>query len=122
MNDDSTASSTEVSSRTPRKRKAAGPKRQTYFGSEDVDRVMAVLLALVSEVAAIRERLDTHERLSAQQVFPTHDGVETYRPDEKVENTREAWRDAYIRRLFRVITDDVEGLRAPARNDQVPEA
>ncbi len=94
-----------------RPRKATGPDRQTYFNEGDVDRVMAILLALVSEVAAIRDRLDSHERLASAGEAPTPDKVEAYRPDPEAEEDREAWRDAYIRRLFRVITEDVEALR-----------
>jgi hypothetical protein len=93
-----------------RPRKAIGPDRQTYFNDGDVDRVMAILLALVSEVAAIRDRLDTHERLAETGLAAEPDAVETYRPDPAAEASREAWRDAYIRRLFRVITEDVETL------------
>jgi hypothetical protein len=95
-----------------RPRKAVGPARPTYFDSGDVDRVMAVLLALVSEVASIRDRLDSHERLAAVGTPADVAAVETYRPDADAEADREAWRDAYIRRLFRVITEDVEALRA----------
>ncbi len=98
----------------PRLRKAVGPARPSYLDGADVDRVMAVLLALVSEVAAIRERLDTHERLAANQVAPAGGAVEAYAPDELTEAEREAWRDGYIRRLFRVITEDVEALRGAA--------
>jgi len=94
-----------------RPRKARGPDRPSYFDGSDVDRVMAVLLALTSEVASIRERLDTHERVAAQEALPSPARVESYRPDPAVEDEREAWRDAYIRRLFRVITEDVEALR-----------
>jgi hypothetical protein len=93
-----------------RPRKAVGPERRTYFNDADVDRVMAVLLALVSEVAAIRDRLDTHERLVAAATPPDASAVEAYQPDAAAETGREAWRDAYIRRLFRVITEDVEAL------------
>lgn len=99
---------------SPRPRKAVGPERSTYLGAADVDRVMAVLLALVSETAAIRERLDTHERLAASGVLPTVDNVEKYVPSARAEAEREAWRDAAIRRLFRVFTDDVEALRGTA--------
>jgi hypothetical protein len=95
----------------PRPRKAVGPARPTYLGPADVDKVMAVLLALVSEVAAIRERLDTHERIAALQGRPDPNRVEAYVADEAVEADREAWRDAFIRRLFRVIIEDVEALR-----------
>jgi hypothetical protein len=104
----------ESAPRTQRPRKAVGPDRQTYFDAGDVDRVMAVLLALVSEVAAIRERLDTHERVAGGGAPPAPATVEAYRPDPSVEADREAWRDAYIRRLFRVVTEDVEALgRSP---------
>ncbi len=96
--------------RTRRPRKAVGPDRPTYFDAGDVDRVMAVLLALVSEVAAIRERLDSHERLAEGGAAPAPVAVEAYRPDAEVEAAREAWRDGYIRRLFRVISEDVEAL------------
>jgi hypothetical protein len=94
-----------------RPRKAVGPERRIYFNDGDIDRVMAILLALVSEVAAIRDRLDTHERLADQAEAPTRAKVEGFLPDEAVDADRDAWRDAYIRRLFRVITEDVEALK-----------
>jgi hypothetical protein len=43
--------------------------------------------------------------------LPTAAAVEAYVPADDVEQTREAWRDAYIRRLFRVVTEDIEALR-----------
>jgi hypothetical protein len=92
----------------PRPRKAVGPERPVYLEAGDLDKVMAVLLALVSEVAAIRERLDTHERISAAGGSPAPGAVETHAPDAATEADREAWRDAYIRRLFRVFTEDLE--------------
>jgi hypothetical protein len=95
---------------SPRPRKAAGPERPTYFTTTDVDRVMAIVLALVSEVAAIRERLDSHERLAAVGAPASVEQVEAYLPDDAAEASREVWRDAYIKRLFRVITEDVEAL------------
>ncbi len=104
--------------RKTRPRKAVGPDRQVYFDTGDVDRVMAILLALISEVASIRDRLDTHERIAAGGAMPSPLTVEAYTPDPAVEAEREAWRDAYIRRLFRVITEDIEALRrGPASPD-----
>jgi hypothetical protein len=96
----------------PRPRKATGPARPAYLADADVDKVMAVLLA--SEVAALRERLDTHERLAAQGLPATPAAVEAHEADAATEAEREAWRDACIRRLFRVFTEDIEALqRAP---------
>ncbi len=96
---------------SPRPRKAVGPERPTYFNHADVDRVMAILLALISEVASIRDRLDTHERVAADGNLPAPDLIEAYRPDAQASVEREQWRDAYIRRLFRVITEDIEALK-----------
>jgi hypothetical protein len=94
-----------------RPRKALGPERRVYFNDGDIDRVMAILLALVSEVAAIRDRVDTHERLADQGEAPSRAKVESFLPDAEVDADRDAWRDAYIRRLFRVITEDIEVLK-----------
>jgi len=93
-----------------RPRKAQGPDRPVYFDQGDIDRVMAVVLALASEVSALRERLDTHERLAPDLLAK----VEAYEPDAAALAARAAWREAYISRLFRVITEDVEALRRQA--------
>lgn len=97
-----------------RARKAAGPERNVYLDGTDVDRVMAVVLALASELASVRERLDTHERLAASGHAPTVSAVESYWAEPSEEAKREAWREAYIRRIFRVIGDDIERLRGDA--------
>jgi hypothetical protein len=98
-------------SKVARPRKAVGPERPKYFNDTDIDRVMAIVLALSAEVATLRERLDTHERVADAGSLPAVEVVEAYHPDASAEAAREVWRDAYIRRLFRVITEDVEALR-----------
>ncbi len=90
-----------------RPRKATGPDRPAYFTHTDLDRVMGILLALISEVASMRDRIDTHERIAG-----SGEAVKAYVPDDQAAAEREAWRSAYIRRLFRVITEDVEALKA----------
>jgi len=100
--------SEEASSRP---RKAVGPERPVYFNAGDVDRVMAIVLALASEVASLRDRIDTHERVADAGALPATTKVEAYVPDAQTSEEREAWRDAYIKRIFRVITEDVEALK-----------
>ena len=101
----------------PRPRKATGPARPRYLDGADVDKVMAVMLALVSEVASLRERLDTHEQLAGDDRPATPGHVEAHQPTAEVEAAREAWRDAYIRRLFRVFTEDIEALSRGAEKN-----
>jgi hypothetical protein len=93
-----------------RPRKAQGPERPVYFNQNDIDRVMAVVLALASEVASLRDRLDTHERVADAGALPASNKVEAYLPDPATLAARDAWRDSYIKRLFRVFVDDIEAL------------
>ncbi len=99
-----------------RPRKAAGPERPTYLRPGDTDKVMAIVLALMSEVAALRERLDAHERLAEAGLAPAPAAVEAFQPDEAVEAEREAWREAYIKRLLRVMTEELEMQPATSPN------
>jgi hypothetical protein len=99
---------------TDRPRKAQGPDRPVYFNQSDVDRVMSVVLALASEVASLHDRLDTHERVANTGATPETARIESYLPDPETIAARDAWRDAYIRRLFRVFVEDVEALRRQA--------
>jgi len=97
-------------SNSSRPRKAQGPERPVYFNQNDIDRVMAVVLALASEVASLRDRLDTHERVAETGAVPAVKHVESYLPDPATIAARDSWRDAYIRRLFRVFVEDIETL------------
>jgi len=106
---------TDVSSRP---RKALGPDRPVYFRQDDVDRVMSVVLALASEVAALRDRLDAHERAADAGALPATAVIEAESPAPATIAARDSWRDAYIRRLFRVFSEDVEALsRQPSDPD-----
>ena len=91
-----------------RLRKATGPERPTYLKPVDTDTVMAIMLALIAEVSTLRERLDTHEQLAAAGVVASAEQVENFEPQEPLEAGREAWRAAYIERLFRVVTEELD--------------
>ncbi len=64
-----------------------------------------MLLALAAEVSALRERLDTHERLAAAGRLPEPAAVEAYTPGEDVEAARAAARRSLIERVTRVLLD-----------------
>jgi hypothetical protein len=98
----------------PRPRKAAGPARPTYLRAEDTDKVMSIVLALMSEVSTLRDRLDTHERLAQAGILPAPEAVEAYQPDPPVDAARDAWREAYVKRLLRVALEELETGPRPA--------
>ncbi len=98
--------SKKKSSRIPRKRIAAGPPRPKYLGGEDVDRLAIMMVAILSELLALRERVETHEDMFDRFEILSKAAIEAYRPSAEAEDEREQKRLAILRRVFRVLKDE----------------
>jgi len=81
-------------------------RRPSFFEDPALDQMMTFLLELTTEVAVVRERLDTVERLLDAKGSVTRDDIEAYRPTADVEAERFAWRDAYVKRVLRMHRPD----------------
>ncbi len=77
-------------------------KRPHFFDDPAIDQVMTFLIELATEVAVLRERHDTVERLLDQQGSITRAAIEAYRAPPAVEAERAAQREAYLKRVFRM--------------------
>ncbi len=64
-----------------------------------------MILALAAEVSALRERLDTHERLADGHQLPATLSVEAYAPTEAVAAARASARRSLIDRITRVLLE-----------------
>lgn len=88
-----------------RPRVARGHQPQ-FHGDKAVDDLLAMIAALAGEVAVLRERLDTHERLAqARGVFSRAD-VEAYEPDAEAVDARTKLRREIVENTFRVLRGD----------------
>lgn len=76
------------------RRPAPGP-------DERVDTLLGMVMALTSEVAVLRERLDAHERLAAAGQSATPANVDAYDPDEAAQQQRAAARQRIIDKVCR---------------------
>ena len=81
---------------------AAGEK-PLFTGDERLEKLLGITLALATELAVTRERLDTIERLLEQGDVVNRDSIETYRPDDQVEAERNELHEDYLARVFRVL-------------------
>lgn len=88
-----------------RLRYAKGPPRPRYLSGADADRAVMMILALAAEVAVLRDRLDTHERLAESDERAATAAVEDYEPSPAVEAARHAARRALIDRITRVLLE-----------------
>ena len=95
--------------RTPMPRAAKG-KRPQYFEDPAVDKLHLMVMALIEELSVTRDRLDTVERLIERHGLFQVEEIEDYFPDLKADGERSGRRIAYIRRVMKGITDELENL------------
>ncbi|WP_392534385.1 hypothetical protein [Nostoc sp. C117] len=86
--------------------KIAKGKRPVYLENPQIDKLLAIVMALTGEVSVLRERLDTIEQLLEAKGILSVTDIEGYDPDEKVIQERQKWRAEYIARVLRVVQEE----------------
>ena len=84
----------------------AGPPRPRFITDPGDEKVWDVVLALSTELAATRARLDALERLLAEQRLLPANAVETWQPSEVAGAERARELQAYTQRLFETLGRD----------------
>ncbi|WP_295636943.1 hypothetical protein [Novosphingobium sp.] len=102
-----TTSTTDASSvRQPRRRVARGQARPRYLAPQDIDRLAIMFVALMAEVSALRDRLDTHELLADAGMVATGEAIEAAVLSPERLARREEGRHAMLKRVLRVVTEE----------------
>jgi hypothetical protein len=88
--------------------------KRPYFLTPEVERVMAIAMAIAQELAVARARIDTLERLLERKGVITRAEIETFEPtpDEAIE--RGLWAQEYIARVLRIVQQEAEQIKAGA--------
>jgi hypothetical protein len=92
---------------------AKGP-RPRFSENAEVDRVLAMVMALASEVAVLREQLDTVVTLAAERGVLTPDEVSRFTPSPEQVKARDEWRQAFIGRILYVMKAEADAGSGPA--------
>jgi hypothetical protein len=88
-----------------------------YFLTPEVERVMAITMAIAQELAVTRERLDTLERLlEAKQLVGRHE-IETFEPAPEDAAERGLWTQEYLARILRIVQQEGEAVAHAAQGD-----
>lgn len=87
-----------------------------FFSTGDTDMLLAMVVALAGEVAVLRDRLDSHEQLSARQGGYSGADVDAFLPEPELASERNTARQEYLRR---VLAPALERARQD-RGDTVP--
>ncbi len=103
----------------PRGAKGEPPR---YFDDPEVGKLLSMFVALTGEMAVMRDRLDTVERLLDAGQPITREALAGFTPDESVRNERDAWRQQFLSIVFRVLHEErerVAGESNPAYDEVV---
>lgn len=79
-------------------------KRPEFYDTPGVDLLMHMVMVLAQEHCAMRDRLDTIERLGAQDTPVTASNIDAFEPDQSALEERETRRQAFLENLFSVMT------------------
>ena len=97
-------------------------KRPWFLDSRDAERLMTIVMALAQEVAVMRERMDTIERLLEKNGRLTRADIEAFTPTRTEADERGAWTQEFLARILRVLQQEKEALDADdASSEEVAE-
>lgn len=109
--------------RRPPHPRAAKGQRPRFFDDDSSDTLLAMNVALLTELMVTRERLDTLERLVAAKGLVSREEIERYEPDAAAELEREQVRETLARHAFYLPLQQAEraARQAPPR-EHAPDA
>ncbi len=88
--------------------------KRPYFLEPQVERVMAITMAVAQELAVARQRIDTLERLLEAKGVLGAGEVDAFAPDPSASAERAMWNQEYIARILRIVQQENEAALLPA--------
>ncbi len=95
--------------------------KRPYFLTPEVERVLAITMAAVQELAVARERIDTLERLLEAKGVVRRDEIEHFAPSADQAAERGLWMQEYLTRVLRIVQQEAEAVEANSRGDLLSE-
>ncbi len=94
-------------------------KRPYFFKDPAVERVLNITMAIGMELAVVRERMDSLERILEAKGIMTREELENFvPPSKKVADERQQWHSEYISRILRIVQQEMEELENPDKTLQ----
>lgn len=91
--------------------KAKG-KRPYFFKDPDIERVLAITMAVAGELSVLRARIDTIENLLDERGTISRQDIDNFAPDAAQEARRSRWNQEYIARILRIVQQEREALES----------
>lgn len=95
--------------------------KRPYFMTPEVERVLAITMAVAQELAVARARLDALERLLDRKGLLQRAEVEQFAPGTEEAAERGLWVQEYIARILRIVQQEGEAGELPHGADMASE-
>jgi len=95
--------------------KGAKGERPRYFDDPAIDKVLSMTLALAGEVAVMRDRMDSMERLMEKGLPISRAVLNAYVPDDTARAERDHWRATFLDVVLRAVHQEREALERRLR-------
>ena len=86
--------------------------KRPYFLAPEVERVLAITMAVAQELAVARLRVDTLERLLLEKGLLAAGEIDAYAPDPQAAVARAQWTQEYLARVLRIVQQENEAAAA----------
>jgi hypothetical protein len=90
--------------------------RPYFFDDPAVERVLNICMAVATEVAVARERMDTIERLLEAKGIITQSEIEAFVPSDEQAEERQLWHARYAARIMRIVQQELDAVAHPENN------
>jgi hypothetical protein len=95
--------------------------KRPYFLAPEVERVLAITMAVAQELAVARQRIDTLERLLLQRGVLAAGEVDAYAPGQQAAVERAQWTQEYLARVLRIVQQENEAAASSASGELASE-
>lgn len=86
--------------------KDARGKRPVFYEAPGLDQAMSMIMVLANEISVLHDRLDSTERVAKAGGLDLAAGIEALQLDQQALESREAWRQDFLDRLFYLMRKD----------------
>ncbi len=86
--------------------------KRPYFLNPEVERVLAITMAVAQELAVSRHRADTLERLLRAKGLLAEGEIDSFTPDAQAATERALWTQEYLARILRIVQQEAEAASA----------
>jgi hypothetical protein len=92
-------------------------KRPQFYEAPGLDQAMSMILVLANELSVLHDRLDSVERVFKAKEMDLASEIEDLKLDQEALESREAWRQNFLERLYYLARKDA-GEAAAAETDE----